>query len=291
MTNEPKHNIPKVGALCRGAMTRVEGPSGMSLNRQPAGLETRRAEFERVLECLRIGAEVGGSVSTAKSKNRLWISFLEGERGAEAWVANLMADLKLAGFHPLAVPRSVSAESRNSTPSQEEIAGCDHVLVVCTPSYLRRQSGQISGVSDEMQTLQQWALTERNAVIPLLLKGSRATSVPVFLRHHDEFDFRQVARYHEQALALFLTLLGRNRWDPAFQKWMEPFASVSSTGPDSSEGVDSEAAFDQQKMRNALQRIGIKAAEAAAQVGQPVTVWRNGEVICDAPGNLGQVGG
>jgi hypothetical protein len=66
---------------------------------------------------------------------------------------------------------------------------------------------------------------------------------------------------------------------------------VSSTGPDPSEGVDSEAAFDPQKMRNALQRIGIKAAEAAAQVGQPVTVWRNGEVICDAPGNLGQVGG
>jgi hypothetical protein len=265
---------------------------------QSAGTKDReslRATFERALECLRIETQGGDSVSAATSPSRQLISFLKGDPGEEAWVAQLMGDLKLAGFRPLPVPRSIPGDSPSPNSFPEDMAGGDQILVVCTPNSFGRHPDSTPVVPKEPAIGQQPAFSaghnSRKTIVPLLLRGSRATAVPTFLRQHEEIDFRQASRYYEQALALFLTLLGRNREDPTFGEWMKLLVGTNGNPSESPEIPEPEEAIDPLRMRRALRRIGAEAAEAAAQVGQLVSVWRNGEVVLESPRDPGPPAG
>ena len=72
---------------------------------------------------------------------------------------------------------------------------------------------------------------------------------------------------------------------------MKLLVGTNGNPSESPEIPEPEEAIDPPRMRRALRRIGAEAAEAAAQVGQLVSVWRNGEVVLESPRDPGPPAG
>lgn len=181
-----------------------------------------RTRFEEVVfELLR---EVQ---SKTRQRPTCFVSYAWGNPVHERWVEHRLAmDLEKAGI-TVVLDRWDNAQPSASIPRfVDRIAKSDFVLIVGTPTYLRKYENKdpTTGtvVAAEMDLVSARLLgteAQKQTVIPLLLEGSPDESLPPLLRTRVYSDFRSERVYFDTALNLLLGLYGIGPRDPAVREW------------------------------------------------------------------------
>jgi hypothetical protein len=125
----------------------------------------------------------------------------------------LAADLQKAGIE-VVLDRWHSAQIGMSVARfVERIAECDRVVMVGTPLYLRKYRHKEAGmgyvVAAEVDLINQRLMgdeAQKMSVLPVLLEGDEAASLPPLVRRRVYGDFRDEVGYFVTAFQLILSL-------------------------------------------------------------------------------------
>ncbi len=167
-----------------------------------------------------------------------FVSYAWGNPAHERWVEHRLAtDLQKGGITVI-LDRWENHPGADLPGFVERIGESDFVLVVGTPAYLKKhknedpQTGTV--VSAEMSLVNSRLMgtkAEKETVIPLLLEGSPAESLPLLLRPRVSSDFRDDGRcfddgrYFDTLLALLLGLYRIGLRDPVAEQWKQKLGS------------------------------------------------------------------
>jgi hypothetical protein len=164
-----------------------------------------------------------------------FISYAWGVPEHERWVEKrLAADLQKAGIEVI-LDRWHNAQIGASVARfAERIEKSDRIVVVGTPDYRRKYENKDSStgyvVAAEVDLINKRLLgtePQKQTVLPLLLDGDEAASLPPFLQGRVYADFRDELWYFTAAFDLILSLYDIKPFDPAVADLRE-----SLRGPD-----------------------------------------------------------
>jgi small GTP-binding protein len=198
-----KLTLPKMAEpiqLTRGVQAEVE------TQRRAAEQRTR---FEQAV--FRLRAYVAEQKITPPES---FISYAWGVPEHERWVEKRLAtDLQKAGIE-VVLDRWHNAQIGASVPRfVERIEKSDRIVMVGTPRYLQKYENQDTStgyvVAAEVDLINNRLLgtePQKQSVLPLLLDGEKATSLPPLLQGRVYADFRDERKYFAAALDLILSL-------------------------------------------------------------------------------------
>jgi hypothetical protein len=173
-----------------------------------------RSRFEQVL--FRLKTYVTEQAIPAPE---CFISYAWGVTDHELWVERRLAtDLQKAGI-PVVLDRWENARIGSSVPRFVEKAGtCDRVLVVGTPLYQKKYNNDepmrsfvVAAEGDLIGHRMIGSEAGKEAVLPLLLEGTKETAFPHLLHPRVYADFRQPEAYFTTMLDLLLSLFVINK--------------------------------------------------------------------------------
>jgi hypothetical protein len=143
-----------------------------------------------------------------------FISYAWGNKEQERWVErNLATDLHKAGLN-VVLDRWENERVGASVPRFiERIAKCDQVIMVGTPSYMRKYENKDTStgyvVAAEVDLISNRLLgieAQKESVLPLLLAGEKKSSLPPLLHSRVFADFWNERNYFTTAFDLILDL-------------------------------------------------------------------------------------
>lgn len=154
-----------------------------------------------------------------------FISYAWGADTQERWVEKRLAkDLQKAGIRVVLDKWENSRVGVSVSRFIERIEKCDRILVVGTPDYLRKYENKDTKtgyvVAAEVDLIAGRLLgtePEKETVMPLLLLGEEASSLPPLLRRRVFADFRDDELYFVTAFDLLLDLYGIGHADKAVE--------------------------------------------------------------------------
>jgi len=168
-----------------------------------------RTRFEQAVYRVRAYVEAEKMVPPAT-----FISYAWGVAAQERWVEKrLAADLQKAGIE-VVLDRWHSAQIGMSVARfVERIEECDRVVMVGTPLYLRKYKNKEAGTgyvaAAEVDLINQRLMgteAQKLSVLPVLLEGDEAASLPPLVRRRVYGDFRDEVGYFVTAFQLILSL-------------------------------------------------------------------------------------
>ena len=172
------------------------------------GEVAQRSRFEQVL--FRLSTYVAQEDLVAPS---CFVSYAWGDAAQERWVEQLAEDLVKSGLVVI-LDRWDNARVGASVPRfLERIATSDRVVVIGTTRYRHKydndepMGGYVAAaegdlIGERMTGSEQ----DKETVLPVLLDGTKQTSLPALLAPRVHADFRDPARYFAEALRLVLSL-------------------------------------------------------------------------------------
>jgi GTPase SAR1 family protein len=146
---------------------------------------------------------------------RCFISYAWGEVEHERWVErNLATDLQKAGID-VVLDRWENAKIGASVPRfVERIVECDRVIVVGTPHYLRKYQNKgaigsiVAAEGDLISNRLAGTEEQKQTVLPILLAGDVAASLPPLLHGRVHADFREQQTYFAVIFDVILSVYG-----------------------------------------------------------------------------------
>jgi hypothetical protein len=163
-----------------------------------------------------------------------FISYAWGNAQHERWVEKSLAtDLQKAGIDVI-LDRWHNTKIGKSVPRfVDRVATSDRVVVVGTPLYRRKYDNRepmgpfvLAAEGDMIGDRMLGTETEKECVLPVLLAGTKQTSLPPLLRGHVFADFRDDHDYFVVALDLILSLYDIPFYDPAVRKLRESLREI-----------------------------------------------------------------
>lgn len=126
----------------------------------------------------------------------LFISYSHDSYSHKMWVKQLAEDLRAAGFEVLLDQDNPSGTSLTLFMN-EGIANADKVLVIGTPDYCKKSKLQSGGAAYEGAIMSVTLLNNLSTTkfVPVLRKGSFATSFPILIGDRVGFDFSEDTEY------------------------------------------------------------------------------------------------
>lgn len=177
----------------------------------------RRSKFEQAV--FQLTSYLAGRKIAAPS---CFISYAWGEKSQEKWVErDLAIDLRKAGISVILDRWENSLVGSNIPRFVERIERCDRVVVVGTPLYRTKydnkdeSTGYVVGAEvDMINNRLVGTEAQKSTVLPLLLSGEKAQSLPPLMHGKVFADFRQEREYFTTAFDLILSLYGISPGDP-----------------------------------------------------------------------------
>ncbi len=178
----------------------------------------QRTRFEQAI--FRVRAYVAEQQTTPPET---FISYAWGVPEHEHWVEKRLAtDLQKAGIE-IVLDRWHNAQIGKSVPRfAERIEKSDRIIVVGTPAYRRKYENKDTStgyvVAAEVDLIDNRLLgtePQKQTVLPLLLDGEKADSLPPLLHGRVYADFRDELAYFATAFDLILSLYQLPVYDPA----------------------------------------------------------------------------
>ncbi|HJQ33052.1 MAG TPA: TIR domain-containing protein [Pyrinomonadaceae bacterium] len=199
---------------------------------------SRRARFEQAVFQFAAYVEDEGLPRPA-----CLVSYARGDREEERWVERSLAtDLKKAGVNVLLDKWETARAGADAGSSRlaERMQECDRVIVVGTPRYREKYERRGKGAADEegaeaarFSAAELAQIDERlrragrgETVIPLLLAGAPASSLPPQVRDRAYADFRSERDYFSKAFDLILDLYGISHASPAVADLRESLLEI-----------------------------------------------------------------
>ena len=129
----------------------------------------------------------------------VFVSYPWGDRATESWVRDRLApDLQQAGLE-VVLDRATTRVGDSLARSVERVQTADRVLVIATPEYARKYddaAGTVVAAEADVINLRLLGTEEqKSTVLPVLLAGSPAESLPTLMRTRIHADFRNPDRY------------------------------------------------------------------------------------------------
>ncbi len=158
----------------------------------------------------------------------VFVSYPWGDPDTEGWVRDrLVPDLAQAGIG-IVLDRTSSRVGDSLTRFVERADAADRVLVVVTPEYARKYGNQDgSVVAAEADVISRRLLgteEQKSTVLPVLLAGTPAESLPPLMRTRIYADFREPDSYFIQLFELVLALHDLAPGIPALQELHDALA-------------------------------------------------------------------
>ena len=186
----------------------------------------RRSRFERALFRVSSYAE-----RRKLARPDCFISYAWGDKDQELWVErNLAADLAKAGIGVILDRWENARIGASVTRFIEQIEKCDFVIVVGTPLYRKKYDNKetatgyaVAAEGDLISNRLTGTEGQKESVLPLLLQGEKATSLPPLLHGRVFADFRKEIQYFATALDLILSLYQIPFNNPAVADLRESF--------------------------------------------------------------------
>ena len=140
----------------------------------------------------------------------VFVSYPWGDQDTEGWVRDrLVPDLEQAGIE-VVLDRASSRVGGSLTRFVERADAADRILVIATPEYARKYGNQDGTVvAAEADVISQRLLgteEQKSTVLPVLLAGTPAESLPPLMRTRIHADFRDPEGYFIQLFELVLAL-------------------------------------------------------------------------------------
>ncbi len=258
-------------------------PAQRSVITREGAVAEQRTKFEEVIyELQRLATAEKFTAPTC------FVSYAWGNPEHERWVEHRLAmDLEKAGITVI-LDRWDNARAGASIPRfVDRIEKADRVLVVGTLAYRRKYENKDEStgtvVAAEMDQISARLLgieAEKTTVIPLLLEGESNESLPPSLLTRVRSDFRDDDRYFDTTLDLLLSLYVIPPRHPAVTHWKQKLSgSEFGRRANNLEIDDDDPPTDEAAMKQALKRVGNRALHSAFDVGQPVVVELDGELV------------
>jgi len=145
----------------------------------------------------------------------VFISYSWDSPAHKRWVRQLAARLVTNGVKVGLDQWDIGPGDSLTKYMEEQIAGCDRVLVICTPEYAIRSNQRQGGVGFEQQIIsgQIAAGLDRRKFIPILRRGEiepgPMCAIPTHLSGSYAIDMRRLARFEKQLDVLLHAIYGR----------------------------------------------------------------------------------
>jgi len=160
-----------------------------------------------------VATQLRGYVAKAAGHRRSVVAFVSyawGEPAVEGWVRDRLApDLEQAGIE-VVLDRANIRVGDNLARFVERIQAADRVLVIATPAYAQKYNnaaGAVVAAEADVINLRLLGTEEQKAtVLPVLLAGDRAESLPALMQTRIYADFRDADRYFVELFELVLAL-------------------------------------------------------------------------------------
>lgn len=129
----------------------------------------------------------------------LFISYSHDSDSHKMWVKQLAEDLRAAGFEVLLDQDNPSGTSLTLFMN-EGIVNAEKVLVIGTPDYCKKSKQQSGGAAYEGAIMSATLLNNLSTTkfVPVLRKGSFATSFPILIGDRVGFDFSEDSEYENR---------------------------------------------------------------------------------------------
>jgi hypothetical protein len=175
--------------------------------RAEATAATERTAFAVVATQLRgYLAEVAGQPRSLV----VFVSYPWGDQATESWVRDrLVPDLGHTGVE-VVLDRTSSRVGDNVARFVERVKTADRVLVIATPAYAEKYdnaAGAVVAAEADLINLRLLGTEEqKSTVLPVLLAGEPAESLPALMQTRIHADFRNPDRYFIELFDLVLAL-------------------------------------------------------------------------------------
>jgi small GTP-binding protein len=151
----------------------------------------------------------------------VFVSYPWGDPATESWVRDrLVPDLEQAGVE-VVLDRTASRVGNSLARFVERVQAADRVLVIATPEYARKYdnaAGTVIAAEADVINLRLLGTEEqKSTVLPVLLAGEPAESLPTLMRTRIHADFRDPEQYFTQLFELVLALHDLAPDIPAFK--------------------------------------------------------------------------
>ncbi len=151
----------------------------------------------------------------------VFVSYPWGDPATESWVRDRLApDLRQAGFE-VVLDRTSGRIGESLARFVEQAESTDRILAIATPEYLRKYNAPTgSVVASEVELINQrlmGTMQQQSTVLPVLLAGEPAESLPPLMRTRIHADFRDPDQYFIELFELVLALHGLAPDLPAFK--------------------------------------------------------------------------
>jgi small GTP-binding protein len=151
----------------------------------------------------------------------VFVSYPWGDSSSESWVRDrLVPDLEQAGLE-VVLDRAASRVGDNLARFVERVQTVDRVLVVATPVYAQKYNnaaGTVIAAEADVINLRLLGTEEqKSTVLPVLLAGEPAESLPPLMQTRIYADFRDPERYFTELFELVLALHGLTPGVPGLQ--------------------------------------------------------------------------
>jgi small GTP-binding protein len=226
---------------CRLVLAEPEEP--IQLIRRPREqmevVEQRRVADERTLFEASIFELQGYLEAVFGGRPKCFISYAWGERDLERWVERqLAADLQKAGVQVILDQWQNAVVGESIPRFIGQIKECDRVIVVGTPSYLRKYKNEDPAgariVAAEFDIIADRLLgteNEKRSVLPVLREGTSDDSFPPHLLGRACADCRDDATYFYRVFDLVLSIYGADANDQRVRDLRGALRGDISAGP------------------------------------------------------------
>lgn len=160
-----------------------------------------------------VATQLRGYLTEVAGRQRslvVFVSYPWGDLATESWVRDRLApDLEQAGLE-VVLDRATTRVGDSLARSVERVQTADRVLVIATPEYAQKYdnaAGTVVAAEADVINLRLLGTEEqKSTVLPVLLAGSPAESLPTLMRTRIHADFRNPDRYFIELFELVLAL-------------------------------------------------------------------------------------
>lgn len=140
---------------------------------------------------------IGCRIESSEKRKIVFLSYCWEDEEHEKWVKHLANDLK--AFFDVRLDQNLPFGVELTAFMEQAVAESDKVLIIATPEYKRRADGRIRGVGVETSLITSDLVTDQNRIkfIPIIRKGTPATSYPRFLGTRKGADMTDDTKYDE----------------------------------------------------------------------------------------------
>lgn len=183
----------------------TEGVEDMPKNpAQPAGSVASRSEGEVVKVDWR-----------ATPQPKVFISYSHDSDDHKTWVRHIAEELFKGGVYVRLDQWDLKFGMELPAFMEESVAGCDFILVICTPDYARKSNARTGGAGYESTVISSEVFTggrTKEQVVPAIRRGTDQEAIPTFLLGRLYVDFRGDTNESERIADLLGHFFGKPRF-------------------------------------------------------------------------------